>query len=617
MSEFTYSMIPKGGDENSPHLSYLTQYYRDMGKWLDSAYEEASGLQKEVPEVKAIQDQLDYLVGLQWKQDLPSYRAKPITNEALWNFIETIGLLTDLKPTFNIKEIGFEGEFSQDEKILNALARGWAKTTNFNRRMAFWVMMAMLTDAPIKLYWNPLARGDDPSDYYNGDVTMEVLKTRELMRLGVGFDYQEDEMLIYRKVRTLNWIKRRYPKMGQLVRPDTSRSRFSVDVQAPPIFAPELFQQLSPQAKRLVGGGDTSSAWSAYPKAEVVEYHMKDDTENESSNPIWMGPEGSSWGYWVKPGQRLYPRGRLIVRANGVTLWDEPNAMFHRKKPFVKMALYDVPFQDYAMSVISPWVKGNDILNQIMAGVLDCVKKAVRPALMAPKSAIHPNALRQIDASKPNLKISYNSNAATPPSWQNPPNVPSYVFSAYETVNKSLRRGSGASAMDEAGSKKQVPGADTLDRITFARTTNVRLMSGNVENSVDEMGELWVGTALQCYDTAHRVELLGIGGVSKQDLVERVGQMIPDGTSPESFIRKYKFECERGTLFNFQKQDRVQVGFALRKNKDLSRPGLYRMLDWNINLKQIEAELQEEMEAQAKAMAAAGIQPGQHKGHAK
>jgi len=73
----------------------------------------------------------------------------------------------------------------------------------------------------------------------------------------------------------------------------------------------------------------------------------------------------------------------------------------------------------------------NDVLNQIMSGLLQAVKRALNPALMAPKSAIHPDALKAIDAGKPNLKISYNSNAITGPQWQTPPNIGNYPIPIY------------------------------------------------------------------------------------------------------------------------------------------------------------------------------------------
>lgn len=615
MSDFSFpeKMANASGDENSPSRTYAQEYNQRMGRWCDAAYEEARSKQKTYPEVKEIQNQIDYLCGLQWKESMPSYRSKPVSNDVLANFWETIGLLTDIKPTWKIKALGFDGTYSQTEKILNAMSKGWAKTSQFNRRMAFWTMFAMMTTAPAKLHWDVFAHGDsgDPAD---ADQVLEALPTSSLLRLGVGWDVQADECVIERRKRTLAWIKRRYPRMGKHVRADERSSRYTSDVQAPPTLAPEFFEQLGAPMKRLMGSDPSGSIMSVYPEATTLEYWMKDDSINESRNPVWMGPQGVPWGYWVKPGQRLYPRGRVIVRANNITLYDEPNPYYHRKKPYVLLGLYDVPWQEYAMSVISPWTKQQDIINQMTAGILDCVKKALRPALMAPKSAIHPDAMRQIDASKPNLKVSYNSNAATAPQWSQPPNIGNYPLPILEMIKKDMRRYSGADAMGDAASKKQIPGSDTLDRLTFGKTTNIRMMTGNVETALDEMGMMWTGNALQFYDSGKRIEQLGLGGLTKEDMDDMPSTMIPDGTKPEAFVRQYGFACERGSLLGFERKDKIQVGFALRKNKDLSRDGLYDLLDWNFDRKRNEAELMDEAKQMAAAMAAAGVQPG-GKGH--
>ena len=608
----TEKIAHSSGDNKSPSRSHLQEYYERMGDFCDEVFEEAAARQQDVPEIKEMSNTLDYLVGLQWKQDVPSYRAKPVSSEMMANFWETIGLLTDIRPTFHIKDIGTDGGYSQVEKIQNNLAKGWAGTSQFSRKMAFWTMFGMLTTAPVKLYWNPFARGDS-GDLSDGDITMEVMPVTSLLRAGVGETYQDDECLIYRRKRTLNWIKRAYPRMGKLVQPEDAISRYSVENQAPVTVMPRLFQNLSPGMKRLVGGSDRQNSPSIYPLAEVREYWMKDDSRNESRDTIWMGPEKAPWGYWVKPGQKMYPRGRLVIRANRVTLYDEPNPYFHRQKPFIPLSLYGVPFQEYAMSVMKPWVSGTDILNQMMAGILQSVKKALNPALMAPRSAINPEALRQIDASKPNLKVSYNSNAATAPTWSNPPNVPAYVFQAYGIVEKAMRRTSSGDAMDQAMGKKQVPGGDTLDRINFSRTTPIRYMGGTVEDALNELGPQWVGNSLQFYDAGRRMELLGAQGLDKSDMDDSPGTLIPHGMDSEAFVRRWQFRTEKGSLLNIQRQDKLQIAFALRKARDLSRKQVFKILDWNVNEKENDAELAEEAKMMAAAQGAGGAPAG--KGH--
>jgi hypothetical protein len=612
MASFPELIPNASADSNSPSKPHLVEYYQRLGDWCDQAFEESSAEQQEVPEIRQISDALDYLLGMQWKESMPSYRAKPVSNELLSNFWETIGLLTDIKPMFNISAIGAEDQYSKVQGILNKLARGWTGSSGFERRVAFATMFGMLTTAPVKLYWNPFARGTsgDPSD---GDITMEVLPAKSLLRLGMGEDPQEDELNIYRRVRTLNWFKRAYPRMGKLVPPEEAKSKYTVDVQTPINVMPQLFENLSPAMKRMMGAGEKANGQSIYPKAECREYWMIDDTVNESRNTIWMGPERAAWGYWVKPGQKMYPRGRLIVRANKVILYDEPNPYYHRKKPFSLLGLYAVPWQNYAMSVISPWMRQQDILNQMMAGLLQCVKKAVNPPLLASKQTIHPEALRAIDASKPNLKVSYNGMSGSVPTWGNPPNIPTYVMQVLADIRKSMRQMSGAAAMDDATSKKQIPGGDTLDRITFAKNTPIRFMGRSLEACLDEIGEMWVANALQFYTAEKRTELLGAAGLAKEDMEPQEGSLMPEGIDSEAYVRKFKFKCDKGTLLNVQKQERLQIAFALRKNHDLSRAGLYRFLDWNVNLKQIEEELAEEAKIMAAAQAAAGVKPGAKK----
>jgi hypothetical protein len=615
MADFQ-SPIPK-----TPEVvdQYLVDYYTKMASFLDDCYSEGVARQKVQPEIKAMDEAIDYLAGVQWREKLPAYRPKPVSNEVLSNFWETIGLLTDTRPIFHISEVGFAGNYSKTAKILNVMAKSWARKGKFNETLAFWTMFGMFTTSPVLLYWNRFAKGTS-GDARDSDITMKHLSPKALLRLGPTrpHDIAEDEMVIYRHRETLDWIKRAYPNMGRMVRPQEDMSSYGVESQVPPTVMPQLFEQLNSGWQRIMGGSERSSVRSKYPEAEVCEFHMNDDSENESRNEVWMGPgDGKSkdtapWGYWVKPGQKLYPRGRLIIRSNKVTLYDEPNPYYHRKKPFVLMGLHAVPWQQYAMSVIKPWMDTNDILNQLMAGLLLAAKRALNPALMAPKSAIHPDALKQIDAGKPNLKISFNSNAITGPTWQTPPNIGNYPIPLYQELKRSIKENSGTDAVNQALGKKQVPGGDTLEKIQFSKTTPIRFKAANVETGVNAVGDLWTATALQFYDAARRTELLGMDGLVKEDIDDRPGSMIPEGINSEDYVQRFGFQCEEGSLFGFQRQDRLPIAGALRKGHDLSRKKFFQIAlpNWNIDLEENDKELAEEASQQAQAMAAAGIKPG-------
>jgi hypothetical protein len=608
----TFNHFPSIRQKPEDDAKALAQrgYYKEVNIWCDAAVEEARALQKNVPELNDIKNALDYLVGLQWKDAMPSYRAKPVSNEFLQMFWETVGLLTDSRPVFSIKDIGANGHYSDTEDVLNRLAKGWAATQKFERTLAFCIMYGMLTSAPCKVYWNPEAKGHsgDVDDY---DITMEALSPSSVIALGDNaHDYQDAELVIYKRVRTLDWVQRNYPTMGKYVRAEALQSKFTVDVQSPLGVEPQLYPPLSPGMKRQLGIGDSDLIDSVYPKVEVQEFWKNNDAINESSNIVTVGPKDMGWSYQVKPGKRLYPRGQVIVRANNVILSDDPNPYFHRKKPFAKLGLYGVPWQEYALSIVAPWMKQQDILNQMMAGILQTVKKAVNPALMAPKSAINPVSMRAIDSSKPGLKISYSQNSPTPPAWQQPPNLPTYVFQSYGMILNSMKQSSGAQAVGDAMSKKQVPGSDSLEKISFAKNTPIRYMGRSTEWFLDDVGALWCGCALQFYDAPHRLALLGPAGLVKADLDNNPGSLIPDGINSESFVRRWHFMTARGSMLMGQKQERTQMAFAMRKGRDLSRRQLLKIIDWNLNEEENDKELADEAKAVAEAQAAAGVKPG-------
>ena len=47
-----------------------------MGTFLDECFEEGIARQKATPELKAMDEAIDYLAGIQWRDKMPSLQAK-------------------------------------------------------------------------------------------------------------------------------------------------------------------------------------------------------------------------------------------------------------------------------------------------------------------------------------------------------------------------------------------------------------------------------------------------------------------------------------------------------------------------------------------------------------
>lgn len=587
-SDFFPPLMPTEGDDPSRAASAGHNYQQAIRYWCDSAFEEAKKAAGDTREIQDIENTMDYLAGNQWKGQQPSYKAKPVTNRMLRLFWETVGLLTDIRPIFEVHAMSKEDSYSKTQDILNKLVKAWALETNFDLQMAFVIMYGMITTGYVKLEW------DSKAAQGMGDIVMVPIASSNVYELGsTGDEMDDNECVIWHKIVTLDWLRRRFPITGNQVQADITYSKYDMSGSTPSHVSPQLFMSLSPGMKRKLGG-DPQIAHSVYPKAEYREFWLKDDSINTTSKEVLMGQKDTNWCYTVKPGNPLYPRGRVICMANRVILADQPNPYWHGKFPFAKLRLNAVPWQQYGMNIMKPWMNMQDILNQVQAGVLNMIKLAVSPPLMAPKNAFGAEAWKSLDMARPNEKAMYNPITANKPEFRPAPQLPAYVLQFNSIVSQEMDMSSGAAAVADAARRKQVPSGDSLDQIQQARNTPIRLMGRNIEGFIGDLGMLFIPNMLQFYTAERRVDLLGAYGLTPADYDAAPGTLVPAGMEPESYARKFKFRIERGSLLSTQHTEKVQYAIKLFAMRGMSLRQLYRILDINVDFDRMLQEMIEE-----------------------
>jgi hypothetical protein len=571
-----------------------SHYEASVRYWCECAYEEAKKDVNEAPEIKDISRLMEYLNGDHWRGPMSSHKAKPVTNKTLRLFWETVGMLTDIQPIFNIRASGLPGQYSNIETILNLLTRSWALEYDFDVTLSLVVMWSMLTTGYCKFEW------DQDLAYGAGDIRMVPAGPESVLVLGADDNkIQDAECVIFRRTKTLAWIKRKHPGTGGAVRPEVRTFRNDDSLQAPAHISPQLYATLGAPYRRLLGVKKSSNDDSVYPKAEYREFWMKDSSVNDTREKKLMGRTGTNWCYEVEPGAPLYPRGRVIVMANGVVLDDQPSPYWHGLHPFCVLRLQHLPWKWLGSSPMKPIVSMNDITNQIDAGVLNMIKQAISPQLMAPRNAFSDDAWKNIDASRPNEKIKYSANAPFKPEYKKPPELPAYVMQKQTMIDREMDMFSGAAAVAQAAAKKQVPSGDSLEQITNARNTPIRMMGRGIESFIREAGRIYVPCALQFYTAERRIDLMGAAGLLPQDYDNRPGSLVPDNVRPEVFSRKFKFNIEQGTLLNVQKTERINMALKLRAMQAISLKQLFKFIDFNINVRENEQELIEEAKLRA------------------
>lgn len=553
-------------------------------------------------EIQNMPTDIMYLMGDQWPSRRPSYKSSPVNNRLLRSMEQTVAILTDIRPTFVVK--AQDEIFDDQAELLTKCTKAWWSNNDVDFQLAMAIIYAYLTTGFLRIAWNrQLCNG-------RGDFQVYPLSPYDVMPIGPAHNFQDWEGCIYEAVRSVAWFRRNFPGPGSSVQPDSTLSRYSRPMQKNGGLG---YDSLSPQMQRWVGQ-TREFGESAIAQAWYREFWIKDYSINTSSNVVKMGEPGTNWYYEVKPGYPLYPRGRLIITGGEElhVMYDGPNYFWHGRFPFVPIRLKPVPWQFHGVSELRSKIPLQDIVNSILAGTLDMIKKSVNPALLFPDNAFSDAIKNSLDPNMPNAKIGYNPMAPGKPEWQNPPNLPNYVQNMAMYAQNEMDDDSGLLDLGGLARKKVTPAGDTLQGLKESQQTIMRLRGRYIEIAVGDLGDQMTPNFCQFYTLGRRMWMFGRSGVTSQDVFDvKPGEFAPAGRSPEKHAQGFSFQIVAGSLLNLDKNDDRMLAMALRRQGDMDRKTLYSEIDMASLYDQVEKNLkQERAELMADQMKAQGLAAG-------
>ena len=541
---------------------------------------------------------LDYLDGKQWSSNARFSRSRPVVNKFSRHYWEGIGYLSDLALDFHVKLYDSDNEYNDLEALLNGLAIYWALRSSFEDRTYDVIHYGMLHSGWSKQAWRSSLNGG------LGDIEIVGIAPWEIAVEGTGNDPNDAECICFYRVETVKQLIRDYGQVGGRVKPDlaytTGGASLSSEALRPSHVAKETWAKLADPLKKRLLGDSVPMSEDIYPKAIKKEFWLKDDALNETSQTVVVGPQDENgkpaynWCYYAEPGMPLYPRGRVIVTAGGAVLADAPNPYWYSHHPFSCYRPYRVPWRLSGLSPTKPWLQMQNITNRIYGGVLDMITAILEPTLIAPKAAFPQGDWEAIDPGAAGGKIKYNNNSPKAPEFAKRAEVPGWVFSYLQEISKEFDMASGASAVSQALGKKQIPGDDALERIISSRSLPIRVQTKSLTSWVRDNGNMAISNMLQFYSMAHRMQILGLKGVTRSDYRPIYGEMRPKGMEGEDFVRKFLFSIKPGSTLAAEKNEKTGVAMELQKRGILSAKGLFRQLDNNFNYQQNREELVDE-----------------------
>lgn len=520
---------PPGG---SPFLIDATRRMLPPGNagpilaWVKSAVAEGEAFMQADPVWNEIDRNQDYISGKQKARAVtntrPAYLNHVVVNEVRRTHRRHISALTDVKPTYAFRTPN--PHFQSQALLLNNLTAVWWINT-----------FADLAFADAGSYAVAGGSGDlvvEYNPFYGpmGDMQLLPRDSRDTIPIRPSKDgtIQNWFGVILREAHSYNVLAAQYPNHLNLLRQSASPCGGGI------------FTKIR-QGIRMLGGGATTTlsgltktytAQSNLTGNEVILYkvYLNDPSINTTDRPVTMGTPGTNWAYTVKPGERLYPRKRLIVCTEAGVLYDGPNPYWHGMFPVARLKLISVPWSFFGMPLVDVQVGSGmqDATNDLLNAMLDKVNQAIRPP-MTGNSRVPEPALRQFDPAKPNARLRSSGQMGQDMDLVKLPELPAFTFELFQSLRTAMHDLTGDSTLDalQAAAANQSFDPESIEAWMNALSPELKLEGRQVELCIREIAEMQKANIFQWYNLKRRMQVLGDAGTTLEDFDYDPGNLVP------------------------------------------------------------------------------------------
>ena len=557
------------------------KYISSVLKWRESAREEAFRTADLNPEKDDALKYMNALGGKWWNDRRARYKSKAFDNRLNNSRQVDLSLLTQIRPTIDISSR--VDAYQEQAQIVGKVIRSEWLTRDMDMEFIRLNDIAKLNGTA---FWKMGAA-------YPGMTQTLSLGPEAVLPIQPGFHIQQSTAVLYRTWKSINQIRKRFPFTSQGIENDASFLDQGFGNQtryARPNDIPEYtWNGLSQGMRRLYGVKTSASDMegpSIFRSLELQEYYVDDPSINESNQRIlmrdpFMGLKSYNWWYWVNPGQPLYPRKRLLVFCGHRLLYDGPSPFWHGMYPFACLRLNPIPLNFWGLSKYRDLLPLNQAMNEILAGILDMVRRALNPTVITKAGAVPQATWREFYPDMPGGKLYMlpNSNPNSDVKYIDPPNIPSWVMQAHGYLSSEFDRLAGILDPSSVGKKKQVPGGDTIEQMREMMNTVTQLESRYGELFLRDAGVLAMSNIFQFFETPMRLKLLGKDGISMEDFNYNGPNLIPDNVPQEDHWKSFAMLISPGTLLGSSRDREKQTAIGMAAKGLLPLQKLWQVLE--------------------------------------
>jgi hypothetical protein len=288
----------------------------------------------------------------------------------------------------------------------------------------------------------------------------------------------------------------------------------------------------------------------------------------------------------------------MIVSTRKCILYDGPNPYWHGLFPVAKLCLDPWPWSLLGNGLVHDIIPIQDALNEILNGILDHVRKLLRPAVVADKKVASTSNWERIDTRLPGLKIKLPPAAGGKAiEFVSPEPLPQYTFDVLKFLADEMDYHAGTANLMALSKLEQIPGENTIEKMQEALSPVLRFKGRLLEIFLREIGEMVKANFFQFYNMPRRVAMLGQAGISFSDFDFDPGTLVPalapqdPGYAPELdkahsragraqwFHKNFTFTITPNSLLAISQISRKLMYMQLRQQQLVDRWTLYDVLE--------------------------------------
>lgn len=512
--------------------------YKVIG-WCKEAAEEGDDFLRGQTGYQKIDESIQSIMGI--SADLRSASLSSTEcNQFAKTFFDMSSGMTDVKPFWEYRT--YNKRFESQCSIYGKLSQHVWMNRQMDMSFFHGVQYALTAGTTyLEPYWDPQIE----------DFKAEAWDPRDVLpiRPSTSPSIQDCYGVISRKARTVNHLK--YLAKYVYKRPDlikyisASRDGTAAGASLRNTRVGQLLQKMgsSPFQQRLFGES-AQRDMPRIPVSDLYTVYVDDQTENESSSPVHMGAfekDGSpsnNWSYTVQPGDRLYPRKRMIVYCTGLPepFYDGPSPWWHGMYPYPKLTLDPVPWSYLGKGPLWDLLSLNKALNKLLRVYDDWAERLARPDVIAEKNVISEHGINKIDTRRAGKRIRINpTTGKSGLQFLYPESLPNDFWKGIEYYESKIKELSGSQDISNLMKLNQMPSPDTVEQLLQAMSLSWRMRSRTIEVFMREYAMMLAYNFAQFYTMPRRLTILGASGVTKEDFDLDRGTMVPDFVDEEDY----------------------------------------------------------------------------------